>query len=347
MSVRSISELAALGLCSSEEHAALEAVSARFPVLLSDDLLGNLSKPLAAQFLPCVAELTSIDAERVDPIGDQRFSPCLGVVHRYPDRVLLMPVQECAAYCRFCFRREKVGRERGTLSPEALGHALDYIREKPDIWEVILTGGDPLILSPRRVEGIMSALAAIEHVEVVRIHTRLPVSAPSRFTSELIQAINRFQRPSRAVYLVIHVNHIDEMTPAMRCVCALAVESGIPLLSQTVLLKGVNDDSTALARLMRALVANRIKPYYLHHLDLARGAGHFRTSIAEGQALAGALRAEASGLCQPSYVLDIPGGYGKVPIAASVLRSAGDAAYWVRDRHGQEHLYEDFAESPE
>ena len=228
--------------------------------------------------------------ELADPIGDDVHSPVEGVVHRYPDRVLLKLVHVCPVYCRFCFRREMVGpRGRGTLSPRKLEAALDYIRAQDRIWEVILTGGDPLVLAARRVRAVMRQLAAIDHVKIIRVHTRVPVVAPALITRELARALrNRAQ----ATYVVLHINHARELTQQARAACAQLIDAGIPLLSQTVLLKGVNDAPATLAELFRALVENRIKPYYLHHADLAPGTGHLRTTIADGQRLMRALRGD-------------------------------------------------------
>jgi lysine 2,3-aminomutase len=259
-------------------------------------------------------------------------------VHRYPDRVLLKPVHVCAVYCRFCFRRETVGPGKAeALSPAQLELALDYIRSRPEIWEVILSGGDPLVLSPRRLADIMRALAAIDHVKVVRIHTRLPVADPSCVDGDLVEAL---RAPPKTTWVVLHTNHARELTPAARAACGRIVDAGIPMLSQSVLLRGVNDDAASLDTLMRALVETRIKPYYLHHGDLAPGTGHFRTSIAAGQALMREMRGRVSGLCQPAYVLDIPGGHGKAPIGPCYLHEE-DAGRVVEDWKGSHHRYGD------
>jgi lysine 2,3-aminomutase len=221
------------------------------------------------------------------------------------------------------------------LSPEALDKALAYVRAHKEVWEVILTGGDPLVLSPRRLQAVVKELAAIEHVKVLRIHTRVPVVDPARVTPALIRAVRSF---GRAAYVVLHVNHARELSPAARAACALLADAGIALLSQSVLLKGVNDNEQALGELMRALVECRIKPYYLHHGDLAPGTAHLRTSIEDGQALLRALRGDYSGLCQPTYVLDIPGGHGKSPVGPNYLTLDGQG-HSVEDYRGGRHRY--------
>jgi lysine 2,3-aminomutase len=253
--------------------------------------------------------------------------------------VLLKLVHVCPVYCRFCFRREMVGPgRRPSLSPAALDAALGYIRAHPDIWEVILTGGDPLILSPRRLRAVMRALGAIEHVKIVRVHTRVPVAAPELVTAGLVRALTV---GGKATYVVLHANHPRELAATAREACARFIDAGIPMLSQSVLLRGVNDDPATLAGLMRAFVECRIKPYYLHHGDLASGTGHLRTTIEEGQALMRALHGRHSGLCQPTYVLDIPGGHGKSPIGPSyVERVPGEGAcHEIEDFNGRRHRY--------
>lgn len=333
-------DLAALGLIPAERLAEIEAVARRYAVAITPAVLDRITGPeasaaVAAQFLPDAAELDSAPEEMADPIGDQRFSPVPGIVHRYPDRVLLKAAHVCPVYCRFCFRRETVGPDGDSLTDAQRTAALDYIRRTPEVWEVILTGGDPLVLSPRRLKDMVGALDAIDHVGVVRIHTRMPVAAPERVTAELVAAL----RHDTAVYVVLHANHPDEITREVRQACARLIDAGLPMLSQTVLLRGINDDAGTLTRLLRTLVAARIKPYYLHHLDPAPGTARFRTTVATGQALVAALRGTVSGLCQPTYVLDIPGGHGKVPIGPNHIEPAADGGHTVTDPQGNRHRY--------
>jgi lysine 2,3-aminomutase len=251
--------------------------------------------------------------------------------------VLLKAVHICPVYCRFCFRREVVGPQGlGTLGPEAIDRAVAYISERREIWEVILTGGDPLVLSPRRLRGITERLASIDHVKVVRFHTRVPVAEPERVDAGLIAAL---RASGKTVYVALHANHPRELTAAARAACARLIDAGIAMVSQTVLLRGVNDDPEVLADLMRAFVEARVKPYYLHHPDLAPGTSHLRLSITEGQALVAALRGRVSGLCQPAYVLDLPGGHGKSDIGPRSLRDLGEGRHAVVDYLGGEHAY--------
>jgi lysine 2,3-aminomutase len=223
-----------------------------------------------------------------------------------------------------------VGPGSGSLDAAELGAALDYIRAHEKIWEVILTGGDPLILSPRRLAEIVAALGAIPHLGVIRLHTRIPVADPVRISDELVSALSS----DKAVYVVLHANHPRELTDTAITACRRITDAGIPMLSQSVLLKGVNDDAATLEALFRSFVRNRIKPYYLHHADKAPGTSHFRTTITQGRALMRSLRGRVSGLCQPEYVLDIPGGHGKVPVGPAYLD--GDT---VADWRGISHTY--------
>jgi lysine 2,3-aminomutase len=341
-SLRGAAELAEAGLVEPGRVAELDRVAARYAVAITPAMAslidpGDPADPIARQFVPSTAELVSSPEERADPIGDEAHSPVEGIVHRYPDRVLLKAVHVCPVYCRFCFRRETVGPQGlGTLSPEALEGALAYIRAHPEIWEVILTGGDPLVLSPRRLKEIMEGLRTIAHVKVVRVHTRVPVVEPARIDDALTAALHA---GGKTVYVALHANHPRELNEEARGACARLIASGAALVSQTVLLRGVNDDPDTLAELMRAFVEARVKPYYLHHPDLAPGTGHFRLGIEEGQAIVAELRRRVSGLCQPAYVLDIPGGHGKIPVGPKAVQPRGDGSFTVVDRRGGEHVY--------
>jgi lysine 2,3-aminomutase len=344
--LRTLADLADAGLVTNDKLPALEQVATRYAIAITPAIAGLIDAsdphdPIARQFVPDATELDTRPEERSDPIGDGAHSPVEGIVHRYPDRVLLKLVHICPVYCRFCFRREMVGPGKKTaLSPAELAEALAYIAANRNIWEVILTGGDPLVLSARRLREVVRALAAIEHVKIIRVHTRVPVAAPERVTRDLVRAL---KVPGKATYVVLHSNHARELTPAARAACARLIDAGIPMLSQSVLLKGVNDDVGTLEALMRTLVECRIKPYYLHHGDLAPGTSHFRTTINEGQQIMRDLRARASGLCQPTYVLDIPGGAGKVPVGPNYvtrfIQKAGPSRYTIEDEHRARHDY--------
>ena len=323
----------------------LEEVARRYAVAVSPVLLDLIdpadpNDPIARQFLPSVEELNVLPEERADPIGDAAHSPVPGIVHRHPGRVLFKAVSSCPVYCRFCFRRETIGPSNNKgqdnkLSRDDFEAALTYIAAHAQIREVILTGGDPFILSPRRAEEITGRLASIPHVKVIRWHTRVPVTDPARVSDDLVAALHA---PGASTWVAVHANHAREFSPPARAAIARLADGGIALVSQSVLLKGVNDNVETLAELMHAFVENRIKPYYLHHGDLAPGTSHFRTRIEDGLALMRQLRARLSGLEMPTYMLDIPGGFGKVPLESDHLQKM-PAGYRVRDMAGRWHDY--------
>jgi lysine 2,3-aminomutase len=350
--LREPTELAAHGLVPVTALLELEEVAARYAVAITPDMATLIDPddpgdPIARQFIPSAEELVAQKGENADPIGDRAHSPVSGIVHRYPDRVLFKLIHVCAVYCRFCFRREMVGPGKATaLSQGAYDNALDYIRAHHEIWEVILSGGDPLMLSPRRLAEIMADLAAIDHVKIIRLHTRVPAADPARISAEMVAAL---KVQGATTWVALHANHARELSGEARAAVARLIDAGIPMVSQSVLLKGVNDNPAALEALMRLFVECRIKPYYLHHGDLAPGTAHLRTTLAHGQELMRALRGRVSGLCQPDYVLDIPGGAGKSPVGPNFLSPQESLAalgevgeetrYRVTDYCGDVHLY--------
>jgi lysine 2,3-aminomutase len=336
--IRTGKALLKAGFIEEDKLEAITAVTRKFSVSLTSQVVDaiNFGSPEARrvmqkQFVPSIEELNEKPMELSDPIGDKPHEVVRGVIHRYPDRCLLMPIETCPVYCRFCFRRENVGKKKQALTEEELLQAFCYIREHPEIWEVILSGGDPLILKPKTIREILVQLDNIPHVEVVRLHTRVPIVDSLRVTKEMVQAL----KINKAVYVIVHVNHPSELTELVKQACASFVDAGIPMLSQTVLLKDINDTPEVMGELMRALVKNRIKPYYLHQGDLAKGTSHFRTTIKKGQELMKALRGHYSGLCQPTYMLDIPGGHGKIPIETSLVYDT------IEDYQGNRHEYAD------
>jgi lysine 2,3-aminomutase len=341
--LRSIDALIAQGLVAPARRDALQEVASRYAVSVTPAMAAlidtsDVADPIARQFIPDAAELVTLPQELADPIGDAAHSPVEGVVHRYPDRALLKLVHACPVYCRFCFRREMVGPGGDALTGEKLDAALAHLASQASIWEVIMTGGDPLILSGRRIREVARRLAAIPHIKVARWHTRVPIVQPERVSADYARAL---RVPGKASYIAIHANHPREFTAQACAALARLADAGHVLISQSVLLKGVNADVETLSALMRAFVGNRVKPYYLHHPDLAPGTSHFRLSLAEGQALVKVLRGHLSGLCQPTYILDIPGGAGKAPVAASFLSACETpgAEALVEDRHGARHAY--------
>ncbi len=339
--LRTLDDLVSAGLVAADAQAALQPVSERYAIAVTpamNDLINRADPhdPIGLQFIPDSRELTVSKGEADDPIGDFAHSPLEGLVHRYPDRVLVKLTHICPVYCRFCFRREMVGPGKSeALSEDHLDAVNSYIKAHPEIWEVIVTGGDPLILSPRRLQDFTTRLAAIDHVRVLRWHTRVPSVDPARVTDELARAL---VSSGKSVWLALHVNHPREMTRECLEAIARLKHAGIHLISQSVLLKGVNDDVDTLADLMRAFVEAGVKPYYLHQGDLAPGTAHFRTTIAEAKALIDGLRGRVSGLAQPLYVIDLPGGAGKVPVAALSCEIDGEG-WRIRDWQGYTHAY--------
>ncbi len=330
------------GLLSPEGLEPARSVAERYALAITPDMAALVSRAedgIGRQFLPRIEELVTHPEERADPIGDHAHAPVEGVVHRYPDRALLKVLHVCPVYCRFCFRREMVGPQGdGLLSGERLERALDYIAGHSEIWEVILTGGDPMMLSPRRMAEIMERLSAIPHVRVVRLHSRVPAVDPARVTPELVAALKTFRG---STYVALHANHPLEFTPEASAALARLADAGIVLLSQTVLLAGINDDPAVLERLMRCFVENRVTPYYIHHPDLAPGTSHFRLPVARGLALVASLKGRLSGLCRPAYVLDLPGGHGKVDLESAAARPLDEGVWELTDFRGNRHVYRD------
>lgn len=341
----SLDDLLAHGLIPA--HASLEAlkeVAARYSIAITPEIAQAISpkeldSPIARQFLPDVRELTQLSHEFFDPIGDQTHSPIPGVVHRYADRALLKLLTICPIYCRFCFRRETVGRGKGDLlDKDEIDAALGYIAAHTEIHEIILTGGDPMMLSAPRIAFVAEKIAALSHIRVLRVHTRAPTAAPHLVTVEWLDAL---KQSGKALYLVLHINHSQELTENARSAIERIRSAGIGLFGQSVLLAGVNDDAATLERLMRDLMAAQIKPYYLHHPDLAPGTAHFRLDLKTGQEIYRQLSQRLGGLSLPTYVLDLPGGFGKIPISAATAQEERPGLWRIFDRSGQPHLYQE------
>jgi lysine 2,3-aminomutase len=323
--LRSFDDLVRAGLLDPARRDAIAAVAARYSVSVTPAVRALMdatdpADPVARQYLPDEAELVTAPHESADPTADAPFTPVAGVVHRYPDRALLKPLLACPVYCRFCFRREAVGPEGGLLTEAELDAALDWFAATPAVREAILTGGDPLMLSPRRLARIVGRLSAMPHIDVIRIHSRVPVADPARVTPVLLAALET----EKALFLCIHANHAREFAPPARAALRRLSRAGVPLLGQSVLLAGVNDTEAALQALFRAMLAARVKPYYLHQLDPAPGTARFHVPIARGRALLRALRGRVTGLAWPTYVLDVPGGGGKAPLGPEFAVAEGE-----------------------
>lgn len=340
--LRTAEDLLAAGVIAPENFSAIQKMSERYAIAITPEmreLVQGHDDPIARQFVPDIRETTVLPQELLDPIGDYPHSPLKALVHRYKNRVLLKPTNVCAVYCRFCFRREMVGPEGDSVTQDDVDQALAYIAAHPEISEVILSGGDPLMLSPKRLQALMQALQAMPHIRWIRFHTRVPVVAPGKITNDLIAVLKGI----KTVVMAVHANHAREFTPAAGAALARLAQSGVVLVGQSVLLKGINDSVDALAELMETMMANRIKPYYLHHPDLTTGTSHFRLSFEQGMSLMNQLRERVSGLCVPQYTLDIPGGYTKICITREtvipVTGSPGD--YILKDASGREYKYSD------
>ena len=314
--LRSARDLVAAGFAEPAAEAAIEAVSRRYAIAVTPAVAALIEAPddpIGRQFIPDAAELVTLPDEIEDPTADAAFSPVKGIVRRYPDRALLKPLLACPVYCRFCFRREVVGPDGGLLTEVELDAALAWLAATPAIREVILTGGDPLMLSARRLAGIVRRLSEIPHIEIIRVHSRVPVAAPELVTPALVAALET----EKSFFLCVHANHAREFSDKSAEALRLLSRAGVPLLGQSVLLRGVNDTPEALEDLFRAMLRHRIKPYYLHQLDLAPGTARFRVPEAEGLALVAGLRGRITGLAQPAYVKETPGGGGKVLVRDS------------------------------
>jgi lysine 2,3-aminomutase len=323
--LRTPQDLVEAGLIAPEAALALEAVAARYSIAVTPAmaaLIREAGDPIARQYLPEPEELITAPHELEDPTADAPFTPIKGVVHRYPDRALLKPLLACPVYCRFCFRREAVGPDGGLLTEAELDAALDWFAATPAVREVILTGGDPLMLSPRRLGRILARLAAIPHIETLRIHSRVPVADPARITPGMLAALE-LERP---LYVCVHANHAAEFTPAAAQGLRALHGAGVVLLGQSVLLRGVNDSAAELEALFRAMLRHRVKPYYLHQLDPAPGTARFHVPEAEGLALMRTLRGRVTGLAWPVYVQEQPEGAGKIPLGMAGMHArAGQA----------------------
>jgi lysine 2,3-aminomutase len=300
------------------DAAALQEVVGKFPMRITPHYLGLIRAPGDAIWRQCVPDLRELDhtASASDPLNEEGLAPVPGVVHRYPDRVLLLVCGACAVYCRFCTRKRKVGCQAMTVGDGDLDEALRYVAGNRQLKDVLLSGGDPLLLEDDRLEAIVARLATIGHVETVRIGTRVPVTLPERVTERLCGMLRRYH----PLFVNTHFNHPREITPESTAACARLADAGIPLGNQSVLLRGVNDNAAVMTELLRGLLRLRVRPYYLHHLDHVQGTDHFRTTVAEGLAMMRALRGPLTGMAIPHYVIDMPGGHGKVPLLPDYLR---------------------------
>jgi lysine 2,3-aminomutase len=313
--LRTTQALLQAGLIPAAQAASLRALEVRYAIAVPaafQDLIQHPDDPIGRQVIPHPDEHITASHELADPTADQAHSPLPGLVHRYPDRVLIKPLLICPLYCRFCFRREQVGPDGGLLTEAQIDAILAYIAARPAIREVILTGGDPLLLSPRRLAALLGALDGMAHIDQLRIHSRVPVAEPGRITPALLAAL----ATEKPLYLAVHANHAREFAPAAKVALRALAGAGVVLLGQSVLLRGVNDNEGALEDLFREMLRNRVKPYYLHQLDPAPGTARFEVPVAEGLALLAGLRGRVTGLALPTYIQEQPLGAGKRPLTS-------------------------------
>ncbi len=319
----------------------LKPVIERYPMRITPyylSLIRNVGDPIWRQCVPDSRELEH-DRLSADPLDEERLSPAPGLIHRYPDRVVLLVSSTCSTLCRFCMRKSRMGCSGGVEKLSTLRAGLEYIEKTSAIRDVVLSGGDPFLLEDEYLEEILKGIRRIPHVEIIRIGTRAPVSLPERITSHLCRMLKGFH----PLYVNTHFNHPHEITDQSALACMRLTNAGIPLGNQTVLLKGVNDGPEVMKELMQKLLAIRVRPYYIHQMDLARGTGHFRTSVEKGLKIMAGLRGHISGMAVPHYVIDLPGGKGKVPVLPDDVKREGRTLF-LKNYLGEVVEYQDVEE---
>ena len=325
----------ALALTPSELEGARRAERAGLSIRVTPYYLSLCDKhdpdcPIRRQCVPRLDESIEVSGDLADPLGEVAHEVAPHLVQRYPDRALLLATDRCAVYCRFCTRSRMVGDGGGAVSLEALAPAMAYLEGHPEVRDVILSGGDPLTLSTDRLVRLLARLREIPSVETIRLATRVPVTLPSRVTAELVRAL----RPYHPLWVMTHFNHPKEISPQAARACLRLVDAGFPINNQTVLLRGVNDDADTLAALFRGLVKIRVRPYYLLQMDPVRGTGHLRTPLARGIALMEQLQGNLAGIALPKFIVDTPGGMGKVPVGPDYVVSRAPGRTTLRTHRG-------------
>ncbi|WP_446011671.1 KamA family radical SAM protein [Candidatus Electrothrix sp.] len=297
----------------------IAAVSSRYPLRITPyylELIKQVGSPLFRQAIPDLQELDD-PLGMLDPLAEESLSPVPHLVHRYPDRALFLVSSQCAMYCRFCTRKRKVGKKSMQVSQKSIAAGIQYLKNTPQIREVLISGGDPFLLSDKALEDILQQIKKIQHIKVIRIGSRTPCTLPMRITPELVNMLKKYH----PLYINTHFNHPAEITPEAEQACALLADAGIPLGCQTVLLKGINDSVAVLQELLYRLLEVRVRPYYLMQADLTEGTAHFRTDVTTGLALMRGLIGRVSGMAIPTYILDAPGGKGKIPLTPDYILS--------------------------
>ncbi len=291
--------------------------------------------PIRRQAVPLIDETYISPYDMLDPCGEDKTSPVPGLVHRYPDRVLLLVTEQCAMYCRHCTRRRMVGEKEHYITSEHLTQAYDYLRSNKKVRDVLISGGDPLMFPDDKLEEIIKNIRSIPHIEFLRLGTRIPVTLPMRVTAELISILKKYA----PVWVSLHFNHPKEVTRRVKLACDMLADGGIPLGSQTVLLRGINDRPYVMRKLMQELLKIRVRPYYIYQCDLARGTSHFRTPVSVGINIMEKLRGHTSGYAVPTYVVDAPGGGGKIPVAPNYIISQAKGQFILRNYEGKIYTY--------
>ena len=331
--ISSIEQLEQLITLTDDEREGLTAnglfrigITPYFASLLEQDPHG----PVRLQVVPSGREASSFDSMMIDSLAEDEHSPVPGLVHRYPDRVLMLVTTQCASYCRYCTRSRLVGDPSATFSRHDIDAQLEYLRNTPQVRDVLISGGDALTLSDQALENILAQLRAIPHIEIIRIGSRVPVFLPMRITTEFVEMLRQFH----PLWMNVHINHAREITPEVSQALAKLADAGIPLGNQSVLLRGINDSPEVIKELVQKLVRNRVRPYYLYQCDLVQGAGHFRTPVAVGIEIIEALRGHTSGYSIPTYVIDAPGGGGKIPVMPNYVISQAPGKVILRNYEG-------------
>jgi lysine 2,3-aminomutase len=340
--IRTLEELRILIHLTPDEEAGVQRATERFRMEITPYFAklmdpNDSSCPIRRQVIPSAAELVVTPSERKDPLAEKKHTPVPGIIHRYPDRVLFFPTIHCASYCRFCTRSRIVGHVEETVPFNELEPAFEYLRTHREIRDVVISGGDPLTIGDAKLNYLISRLRAIEHLEIVRIHTRVPIFLPQRITAELTDMLKKYH----PLFMSIHVNHPKEITPEAADACTRLADAGIPLGGQTVLLKGINDDVHTMKKLMHELLKVRIRPYYLNHCDLVAGTSHMRANVATGIAIIENLRGHTSGYAVPTFVIDTPEGGGKIPLAPEYLVSNKKGHIVLRNYRDEIYEYVD------
>ncbi|MBF0102696.1 MAG: KamA family radical SAM protein [Desulfobacterales bacterium] len=340
--IRTYTQLSQILQLSYEEQIAIKRLGTRLPLSITPYYMGLLSRdnpmqPIRRTVVPTLSEFLKMPGEAEDPLGEETQSPVHGLVHRYPDRVLLLVLDFCSTYCRYCTRSRVVGHNAIYPSKSRLEKAIEYIEKTPTIRDVLLSGGDPLTLSDDRLEWIIKKLRSIRHVEIIRLGTKIPAVLPQRVTRSLVKMLRKYH----PIFMSLHFTHPDECTEESYRACAMLADAGIPLGSQTVLLKDINDDVNTMKSLMHHLLKMRVRPYYLYQCDPILGSGHFRTPVEKGLEIIHGLRGFTTGYAVPTYVIDAPEGGGKIPLMTDYVVGHDGESYILKNFEGNIYRYPD------